>query len=83
MPYQVFDNGHPCELDFPPPREGSDEYDWGNSTFEEFDDALFHARIWLGDAWGGSDDGESGVVLESDEEYDYSGYGDVIEIREV
>lgn len=55
---------------------------WATSIFNSFEEALLYARKWLG-AYGGSDDGRSGIELKLNESWDYSGYGSMIEIREI
>ena len=47
---------------------------WSQCSYDTFEEALDYARRWLG-MYGG------GVVLKVNEPWDYSGYGDTIEIR--
>lgn len=71
MAYQVLDNGKPADC-----HHHKVHFTWDQSTFDTLAGALAHARNWLG-AHG------HGVVLKVNEPVDYSGYGDMIEIREV
>lgn len=54
---------------------------WDAKGFETFEAALIYARKWIA-PYGGSYDGTDGVILQLNKPYDYSGYGDFIEIRE-
>jgi hypothetical protein len=69
--YQVFDNGKPADCFHCNVHES-----WNNSVYDTFEKALEYANKWLG-FFG------SGVVLKLNTPWDYSGYGDMIEIREV
>lgn len=71
--YAVYDNGKPAELGI---HTSFDKY-----TFSTFAAALIYARKWLGPSFGGSEDGKNGVILELNKAWDYSGFGDTIEIR--
>jgi hypothetical protein len=75
--YQVFDNGKPAQYPDHPVHPSRD-----NSTFETLREALVHAWKWLG-PFGGSFDGSSGIPLQVGIPWDYSGHGDMIEIRKV
>jgi len=55
---------------------------WGNNIFPTFEEARKYSWQWIA-PYGGSYDGLSGVDLKVGVPYDYSGYGDMIEIREV
>jgi hypothetical protein len=50
--------------------------DYGKSEFSSFDDAHEYALHWLGQ-WG------RGLKLQPNTPYDYSGYGDIIEIKSI
>jgi hypothetical protein len=76
--YQVLDNGRPADC-----HHQKVDKSWNRSMFDSYREALTYARKWLGDAWGGSNDGTTGVVLKVDTSWEYSGYGDHIEIRRV
>jgi len=68
--YQVFDNGKPADClhhDVAPC--------WSRSKFETFGEANTYANKWLGF------DRAIGIILNLDEDWDYSGYGDMICIR--
>ena len=69
--YQVLDNGKPADCFHCNVHES-----WNKSTYSTFEEALEYARDWLG-RYG------IGVVLKPNTPWDYSGYGDIIEIREV
>jgi len=75
MVFSVYDNGRPAK--YP---DSKVDPSWNNNTFDTFEEALEYAHMWLG-PFGGSWDGMDGVVLELNVPWDYSGYGDVIEIR--
>lgn len=47
--------------------------DWDNNIFDTFHDALMYARYWFGDC----------SHLEPNKPWDFNGYGDTVEIREV
>jgi len=79
--YQVFDNGRPADTTGYPQLKGSG---WHNSVFDTFTAAHEYALNWLG--YLGDDIGAGyadNAVLKLNTPYDYSGYGDKIEIREV
>lgn len=78
MFYQVLDNNKPADY-----KHHKVSHCWKQSTYSNFNDALMYARKWLGLALGGSYDGKTGITLEPNQPYDYSGYGDTIEIREI
>lgn len=80
--FQVFDGNRPADSRIwgKHLRDGSC---WNNSIFSTFDEALAYARKWLGPNHGGSEDGKEGINLDVNQPYDYSGYGDVIEIRKI
>lgn len=73
--FTVFDNGKPADC-----FHHKVHPSWKQSTFNTFEEALEYARKWLA-PMGGSYDGKEGVVLEVNTPYDYSGCGDLIEIR--
>ena len=68
--FAVYDNGKPAK--FP---ECKVDKSWSNNEFETFDAAVEYANKWLG-PYGGE-------LLVLGKPNDYSGYGDVIEIREI
>lgn len=68
--FQVFDNDRPArhpDCDVSP--------SWKTHEFETFKEAYEYALNWLG-PYG------KGITLMLDKPFPYSGYGDVIEIRE-
>jgi hypothetical protein len=72
MKWQVLDNNKPAKgLTFDPHDE-----DWGKHEFESFEDAHNYAVNWLG-RWG------YGLKFQPNTIYDYSGYGDTLQIKEV
>lgn len=73
--YVVYDNGRPADC-----WNHSVHSSWNKSFYTSHQEALIYARKWLGPV-GGSSDGQDGVYLYLNEPYDYSGCGDVIEIR--
>ena len=75
--FQVFDSGHPADC-----HHCKVHSSWNNSKFNTFEEALKYARMW-GAPYVGAYDGSSGVELKLGVPWDYSGYGDTIEIREV
>jgi len=69
--FQVFDNNKPADA------SGHNvHHTWNNSTFSTFEEAHQYANQWLAPSHGL-------VILKLNQPYDYSGYGDIIEIREV
>jgi len=68
--YSVYDNGKPAK--YPDIKV---DMSWVNNKFNTFDEALTYARNWLG-VYG------EGVILKVNVEWDYSGYGDKILIKE-
>ncbi len=70
--YGVFDNNRPCST------VGFPDFDpsWDNHLFDSFDDALVYANKWLGYY-------PDYVSLKVNKPWDYSGYGDFIEIVEM
>lgn len=77
--FQVFDNNKPADTTgFPSLTKGNG---WDNSVFPTYEEARKYAWMWLG-PYGGSYDGESGYDLKVNTPWDYSGYGDMIEIRQ-
>ena len=77
--FQVFDNGNPADHRF----NKTVSTIWGPSHFDSFNAALIYARQWLWPYGGEDASGLTGIVLHPNTPYDYSGYGDFIEIREV
>lgn len=72
MSYAVFDNNMPASCaGFPCAKE------WSNHVFQLRREAVDYALQWLGSF------APPREVLECQDSYDYSGYGDVVEIREV
>ena len=65
--FGVFENNKPATL------KGSKK--WKNHLFNTFEEAHQYLNWRLGD-WGP-------VELEVNEKYDYDGYGDVVEIKEI
>lgn len=53
---------------------------WQNATFETFEEAVRYVSDWLGN-WAPSLSFLR-MVLANEAEYDYSGYGDTIQIKE-
>lgn len=77
MAYAVYDNGKlAVSANFP---EAKDLKAWNKAVFDSFDEAISYAMKWLEvpETWGifHFPDGKPGI-------FDYSGYGDFIEIRE-
>lgn len=72
MKYQVFDNGKPADC-----HHHKVDASWANSTFSLAAEAVDYACKWLN--W----ESVMGVLLEVNKPYDYSGYGDFIEIRRI
>jgi hypothetical protein len=78
--FEVLENNKPAVLPKSP------HSIWHDNKFSNFSDALCYARKWLGLEFGGSYDGQSGIVLLVNTPYcfyhsdDYEMY---IEIREV
>ena len=72
--YGVFDNNKPANSTAFPQLKGKG---WKSHLFGTFKDAEEYAKEWLGDYYPGKD------VLVLGLPYNYSGYGDLIEIREV
>lgn len=77
--FQVLENGKPANHQSFPKVHPS----WNKAEWETFEQAKIYAWKWLGDCAGGSNDGTDGVELKLNTPYDYSGYGDIIEIREI
>lgn len=76
--FQVIDCGKVCGYDeFP----GLKDKGWSkDGKFETFEEALIYARKWCA-SYGSSYDGLEGFTLtEENNQYDYSGDGDLIEI---
>lgn len=71
MKYQVLDNNRPADCFHCKVHES-----WNKSKYDTFDEALNYARKWLG-FYG------TCVVLKPNTPWDYDGFGDMIEIREV
>jgi hypothetical protein len=75
--YQVFENDKPCDA-----ANHKVHKSWNNSIFDSFNDALKYVYKWIGEyADPDSMTGSSGIKVNIP--YDYSGYGDMIEIREI
>ncbi len=72
--FQVFDNGKPADSNGFPYLAN---LGWENSRFYTLEDARDYAHKWLGMGIYGMF--EIGVNFP----YDYSGYGDTIEIRQI
>lgn len=70
--YQVFDNGKPADCHHHPKVHSS----WDRSVFDTLAEAQAYARKWLGIY------APSGPIP-VDTPWDYSGMGDVIEIRTI
>lgn len=73
MPFQVFDSGKPADKSGYPSVIGED---WNTSSYTFFQEAYEYACHWLGHHAGK-------VPQKPDIAIDYSGYGDLIEIRTV
>jgi len=71
--YQVFDNEKPADCFNYDSKYGS--Y-WSISIYRTFEEACDYANRWLGKL-------SEGVVFTLNKPYDYSGYGDIIEIRDI
>lgn len=71
MPFQVLDNGKSADCHGFPVHPS-----WNKSLYDTFDEALKYAWKWLGDKTGGP-------LLKVNTPWEYSGYGDTIEIREI
>lgn len=67
----VYDNDKPASVEGYPYMHSS----WKNHRFETFEEAQKYARNWLGEL-------EILCPNEPNSRVDYSGYGDMIEIRE-
>lgn len=78
MRYQVFDGGKPADCNYHNTHDS-----WDNSVFNTFEEAQVYARKWLGPHYGGSEDGLDGYCLRVNTPWDYSDFGDLIEIRTV
>jgi hypothetical protein len=68
--FSVYENGKPCNRIGFPILKGND---WKNHSFDTFEAAQEYANDWLGDY---------ATPLTVNVPYEYSGYGDMIEIRE-
>ena len=71
--YGVYENNKPCS------RQGYPNLKfecWSNHVFPTFEEAVQYARDWLG-AYGDY------AKLELDIPFNYNGYGDMIEIKEI
>ena len=66
--YQVFDNDKPADC-----RHHNVHSSWNNSTFDSLEKASCYADKWLGYK----------ASLVPDTPFDYSGYGNIIEIRKI
>jgi hypothetical protein len=73
--FQVFENNIPCEYPNHNVRKT-----WNNSKFKTFEEALKYADDWLGIL---SPLASLKDMIKLNVPYDYSGYGDKIEIREL
>lgn len=69
--FQVFDSGRPADC-----MNHNVHPSWKNSKFETLEEAQEYVKIWV----GGDYDADHPLAL--NEEYDYSGYGDVVKIVE-
>lgn len=65
--FQVLENGKAAEM--------KDTVLWANSIFQHFHQAQAYVQRWVGPI------GESFVPNRPDQKIDYSGYGDMIEIK--
>ena len=70
--FQVFDNNKPADC-----KHHKVDASWANSKFDTYAQAHEYALYWL------HLDFDCGLVLLLNTPYNYSGYGDMIEIREV
>ncbi len=70
--FAVYDNGKPAK--YP---ECNVHPSWDNNSFDSFEKAIEYTSTWLGML------GEDFIypTIKLNEPYDYSGYGDLIEIR--
>lgn len=71
MKYQVFDGNKPADC-----HGHKVDKSWDKSIFDTFEEAYFYAQNWLGQNY-------AGMVLKLNTPADYSGYGDIIEIRSI
>ncbi len=70
----VFDNGKPASMaGFLELRHSC----WATHEFDTYGQALKYAQQWLGEWW------DEDLDIEPNEPTDYSGYGDMIEIRKL
>lgn len=73
--FSVFDNNKPAVSSSLKVAHKAANSPWKNNTFASFEEALTYAKHWLGEYATTLPDNWKG------EKHDYSGYGDVIEIR--
>lgn len=74
MRYAVFDNKKPASSYAFPELKSSG---WSTHIFDTFDEANDYLNRWLGLY-------ENGIInLEPNIPFDYNGYGDIVEIKEV
>jgi hypothetical protein len=85
--YQVFNNGKPADTTGFPQLKGDG---WMRSKFDTLEEARDYADDWVGFSLFSPDLAHvAGLIvldkqrLKVGESYDYNGYGDTIEIREV
>lgn len=69
--FQVFDNNRPADC-----RHCAVGKDWNKSCYPTFKEAYAYAEQWLGDTYKLPDNWDGSP-------FNYSGYGDTIEIRKV
>lgn len=69
--YGVFENGKPCSIEGFPHMHPS----WNNHKYPTFAEALEYLKKWLG-AYSPPENYDGSA-------YDYDGYGDVVEIKEI
>jgi len=74
--FQVLENGELCDHEHFPEVDLS----WDNAEFSTFDEAKRYAVNWFWPYLGYKD---IDTFLEINKPYNYSGYGDMAEIREV
>lgn len=68
--FSLYDNGKPASAVGYPELEGKG---WKSHCFDTYEEADEYVRKWLGQLY---------IQLEPNRPVDYSGYGDLIEIRE-
>ena len=79
MIYRVTDNNKPATCE-----HFNVHKSWNNADFETLDQAFEYAVKWLGWGWVNVNDPQmNGFKLAMLHPYDYSGYGDMIQIVQI